>query len=73
MKNISIFVLSYIVSKGGIFCLLLVGIFCFATLNIYGFVPPRGALMRPLPLDRCKTAGKAKLFFFAHNSNDILL
>ena len=52
------FVASYIQS-GGIFCLFVAGIFCALTLHIHGFVPPCGALMRPLPL-WCRTTGKAE-------------
>lgn len=42
------FVASYIQS-GRIFCLFVAGIFYALTLHIHGFVPPCGALMRPLP------------------------
>lgn len=57
------FVASYIQS-GGIFCLFVAGIFCALTLHIHGFVPPCGALMRPLPL-WCRTTGKAEPFFIS--------
>lgn len=61
------FVASYIQS-GGIFCLFVAGIFCALTLHIHGFVPPCGALMRPLPL-WCRTTGKAEPFFYFRSTN----
>ena len=59
----SIFVASYIQS-GRVFCLFVAGIFYALTLHIHGFVPPCGALMRPLPL-WCRTTGKAEPFFIS--------
>ena len=49
MKKICMFVASYIQS-GRVFCLFVAGIFYALTLHIHGFVPPCGALMRPLPI-----------------------
>lgn len=40
------------------------GHFYALTLHIHGFVPPCGALMRPLPL-WCRTTGKAEPFFIS--------
>lgn len=63
MKKICMFVASYIQS-GRVFCLFVAGIFYALTLHIHGFVPPCGALMRPLPL-WCRTTGKAEPFFIS--------
>lgn len=49
--------------RGGRTRSLLLGIFCTLFI-IYGFVPPCGALMRPLPL-RCSATGKAEPFFYS--------
>lgn len=67
MKKICMFVASYIQS-GRVFCLFVAGIFYALTLHIHGFVPPCGALMRPLPL-WCRTTGKAEPFFHFRPTN----
>jgi hypothetical protein len=70
MKKNSIFAASYILN-GGRFRLYAAGIFCaLSLLAICGFVPPCGALMRPLPL-RCRTTGKAEPFFIFATANNL--
>lgn len=56
------FVVNYILS-GGKTRQFHTGIFYACTDYIYGFVPPCGALMRPLPL-RCSSTGKTEPFFY---------
>lgn len=61
LKNIRMFVTTSI-HRGGKTCQTSAGIFyAFADRILYGFVPPCGALMRPLPL-WWKSMGKAKPF-----------
>jgi len=64
IKNIRMFVESY-KRSGGKTRQISAGIFYTSAghIYIYGFVPPCGALMRPLPL-RCRTTGKAEPFFY---------
>lgn len=56
------FVANYILS-GGKTRQYHAGIFYTCTDYIYGFEPPCGALMRPLPL-RCSSTGKTEPFFY---------
>jgi hypothetical protein len=62
IKNIRMFEANYIHRGGAIVRQFDAGIFYVRTLNIFGFVPPCGALMRPLPL-WCSSTGKAEPFF----------
>ena len=62
IKNIRMFVVHFI-HRGGQTRQISAGIFYACADHIYGFVPPCGALMRPLPL-RCKSTGKAEPFFY---------
>jgi len=65
MKENNIFAVSYI-PKGGLFCLLVSGIFYCSATNIYGSEPPCKSVMDLLPLG-CMTTGKAEPFFLCHN------
>ena len=63
IKNIRMFAPHYIL-RGGQTRQTSAGIFYALADHIYGFVPPCGALLRPLPL-RCSATGKAGPFFYS--------
>ena len=65
IKNIRMFAPTSIL-RGGQTRQISAGIFYALADHIYGFVPPCGALMRPLPL-RCSSTGKAEPLFFCPN------